>query len=242
MLRSPCRAVPLLGREASQAVPKRKTPRKAAAPRRAQGRPSGDRKAKPERTRKAAPKRAKPAVRAKVKQTVKRAPRAGRKSSSARRKAAPVRRKAAPPPVVSVGDAVVMQVGEVNQIGRYDPRLARADSGAEATEGIVCSIREITTGKLVGKTKGDLTGYVLEVLHQRTFRPQFSSNRNVAGMRGGGADSPARAKLQALLRQIAQANRFVSHASGGLPNEVFGPLLDGWRVIKVRAQMVEVLA
>ncbi len=147
-------------------------------------------------------------------------------------------KRAQAPPVVTVGDAVLLRSGEPNRIGRYDARLAGV---GEATEGLVYSIREIATGKLVGKTKGELEGYVLEVLHQRTFRPQFSSNQNTGGRRGpsDAASNPALVRLRAMLRELAHGNRFVSQASGALSAEAFGPLLDGWRVVKVRAQMVE---
>jgi hypothetical protein len=170
-----------------------------------------------------------------------RAPR-GRRPGQVKARAKPARKAGRPkrPPVVGVGDSVLVRVDEVNpaRAGRDE---ARPPQGGEATEGLVCSIREIATGKLVGKTKGALTEYVLEVLHQRTFKSQFSSSQNTGGRRGPNdvSSNPAWVKLRGLLREMAARSEFVSQASGGLSQQVFGSLLDGWRMVKVRAQMVE---
>jgi len=138
------------------------------------------------------------------------------------------------PSPVAVGDWVLVKSGEGG------PGGLRIEGDSEATEGIVCSVREIATGKLVAKTTDDLGGFLLEVLHHRTFRPQFSSIRNTgapAGLRP--TRSAASGRLRDILRDSATHRRFYSYASGGLPNEVFGALLDGWRVVRVRATSVE---
>jgi hypothetical protein len=115
---------------------------------------------------------------------------------------------------------------------------------AEATEGIVCSIRDIRTGKLVPETKGALTGFVLEILHTQTFRFQFSSERNAPRPAGSEVptDSPLWLKLRTLLREMAGRREFASAGSGALLEEPFASLLDGWRVVKVKAKAVESLA
>jgi hypothetical protein len=138
------------------------------------------------------------------------------------------------PLVVAVGDWVLLR-GDSD--GR--PPGLRTEGDGEATEGIVCSIRQIATGKLVAKTKEEPGGYLLEVLHQRTFRSQFSSSRNAGGPGAQALRGPAWSSLRQILQEAAKQRRFYSYASGRLPNEVFGSLLDGWRVVRVRAAAVE---
>ncbi len=108
----------------------------------------------------------------------------------------------------------------------------------------MCAIRDIRTGKLVAKTRGALSGFVLEILHTQTFRFQFSSERNAAGSVGSEAltDNPLWLKLRALLQEMAARREFASVGPGALLQEPFASLLDGWRVVKVNAEMVEPLA
>jgi len=104
-------------------------------------------------------------------------------------------------------------------------------------EGIVCSIRDIAAGKLVGKTKGPAEGYVFEVLQDRTFSPALSSTRNIGGARPPAevTSNPTWRKVREVLREAAARGQLL----GGAPQELLGSVLDGWRVTKVRAQMVE---
>ncbi|UCC69285.1 MAG: hypothetical protein JSV79_05050 [Armatimonadota bacterium] len=166
--------------------------------------------------------------------------RASRKQS--KRKTAPKRKPRRT--AVAVGDAVRLPPERHNEIRLYDPKLATGARAAEAIEGIVCSIRDIRTGKLVPKTKGDLTGFVLEILHTQTFRAQFSSEKNVAGSSGAGAltDNPLWLNLRAALQETAARRDFASAGSGALLEEPFASFLDGWRVVKVKAEAVEPLA
>lgn len=169
---------------------------------------------------------------------------AARKSASRKRskkKSAPKRQRRQTP--VAVGDGVRLPVETPNLISRYDPKLARGARGAEGIEGIVCSIRDIRTGKLVAKTRGDLTGFVLEILHTQTFGTQYSSERNTAGASGSSApsDSPVWLKLCDLLQELASRRELVSASSGVLSREPFAELLDGWRVVKMKAGAVDPL-
>lgn len=149
----------------------------------------------------------------------------------------PAKRKAKAvvvPLVVAVGDWVLVRADSSGL-----PSGLRTEGDGEAAEGIVCSIREIATGKLVAKTRDEPGGYLLEVLHQQTFRSQFSSSRNAGGPGVQGLRSPAWSKLRQILQDSAKQRRLYSYGSGALPNEVFGSLLDGWRVLRVRAAAVE---
>jgi hypothetical protein len=168
---------------------------------------------------------------------------AGKSASRKRpkKKSAPKRKRRQTP--VAVGDAVRLPAETRNLISRYDPKLARGARGTEGIEGIVCSIRDIRTGKLVAKTRGDLTGFVLEILHTQTFGTQYSSERNTAGASGSGSpsDSPVSLRLRGLLQELASRRELVSASSGVLSQEPFAKLLDGWRVVKMKAEAVDPL-
>ena len=142
---------------------------------------------------------------------------------------------------VVVGDAVRFPGDVRNQMTRYDANVSPDARGSEAVEGVVCSIRNISTGKLVGKTRGDVSGYVLEIVHHQTFRLHYASDLNTGGPRGPDdiRRNPIRARLRELLIAMAAKKQYISAASGGLAQEPLLSLLDGWRVVKVKAERVQ---
>jgi hypothetical protein len=217
---------------APRGKPARPAPvKKTAAPRAKPARPA------PAIVKKTAPVTApKRPVRSKVTAKAKAAVKVRAKAPVARpkRKIPKIKPPPPPPPFVAVGDWISLRPG-AGQLGSL-----ATDQDGEVTQGIICSIREIATGKMVAKSKEDLGRYLLEVLHLRTFRPQFSSNRNVGPASGSQVvKSPAWRRIQEILRNAAKERRFFSYATGGLPNELFGSLLDGWRVVRARAAAVE---
>jgi hypothetical protein len=153
------------------------------------------------------------------------------------------RRPSAALETVAVGDAVRVPADVHNLIGRYDPKAAEERRG-ELIEGIVSSIRQIATGKLVPKTSGDLSGYVLEVVHNQTFRLHYGSERNAGGPRGPDdvRENPVWRKLRDTLRGLAASKKLVSVSGSGMSDESLRSLLDGWRVVKVKAQHVEAMS
>jgi hypothetical protein len=165
------------------------------------------------------------------------------RSRSRSRSRKPTRTRPEPLKVVSVGDAVKIPAEARNLIGRYDAGLAKGGRGTQAIEGIVASIRRVATGELVVATKGDIADYVLEIVHNETFLRPFSSDRNTGGPRGPETlrANAAWNRVGEALRQMAGRKRFVSTASGRFSEEPFESLLDGWRVVKVRASLVEPL-
>lgn len=179
----------------------------------------------------------------KQKKGAKKSKRVTKSKQAAKTKRATKPRALVPPPSVSVGDAVRMPTEASNAFVHYDPRQEISRRGTDAIEGLVCSIREVATGKLVTKTKGSPSGYVLEVLHDRTFHPHFSGNINAGGPRGTTEirENPKWVHIRALLRDMATSKKFVSQASGGLSGEPFVALLDGWQVVKLHADMVELV-
>jgi len=152
------------------------------------------------------------------------------------------RRPSAALSTVAVGDAVRIAADVRNLIGRYDPKAVQERHG-EGIEGIVCSIRQIATGKLVAKTSGDLSGFVLEVVHNQTFRLHYGSDRNTGGPRGPEdvRENPVWQRTRSALRELATSKKFGSLSVGGAPDESLRSLLDGWRVVKVKAQQVEAM-
>jgi hypothetical protein len=168
----------------------------------------------------------------------------------------PKRPRIRPAASIAVADLVTVPGEAHNLIGRYDPRAAGLPRGGALIEGVVCSIREIATGRLVAKTKGPLERYVIELVHDLTFSPQFSSARGSAPLREGALErtgvlsigsgkaptevvkNPMWLRLRSLLRAMAESNQLVSVASGGLAGDSFRQLLDGWRVVKVKAEVL----
>lgn len=142
---------------------------------------------------------------------------------------------------VEIGDVVRFPAEARNLIGRYDPAVARGARAADAIEGIVCSIRSIATGKLIPKTRGDLSGHVLEIMHDQTFQLHYASDRNTGGARGpeNVRENPVWQRVREVLREMASGKQLISAASGGLGQEPLHSLLDGWRVVKVKAEYVE---
>jgi len=169
-------------------------------------------------------------------------PRAGERHGArpiARTKAPAGRRRVQPPPPrqkpIAVGDAVRIPVEAIRGGVRPGWEAAAPGRSGEAVSGIVCSIRSIKSGRLVAKTRGGLEQYVLEVLYGRLRGP--------VGARGGSGErldqDSAWLRVRDVLRKMAARNDLVSQASGGLSGEPLGPLLDGWRVVKVRAELAE---
>jgi len=150
------------------------------------------------------------------------------------------RKAAAPPPVIALGDAVRVPREGRNLIGRYDPRGAYGAPGGGEIAGIVCSIREIATGKLVPKTRGQLTGYVVEVVHNLTFSPQFSSGQNTGGAEGLTelSRNPSWARLRGLLANMASDTATGIRSSEEMAGDIFRQILDGWRIVKVKAELL----
>jgi hypothetical protein len=107
----------------------------------------------------------------------------------------------------------------------------------------VCSVRDIATGKLAVKTRGALEGYMIEILQDRTFLPQFSANKNTGGPKGPAIarENPNWVRVRNSLVEMAGKNELISQSSGGFSSEPFSVLLDGWRVVKLRANLVEVV-
>jgi hypothetical protein len=143
--------------------------------------------------------------------------------------------------LLAPGDIVRLSLKIHNQYAGYDPRLLREEGVGRQIDGIVLSIREIATGKLVPLASGKFSEYVLEIIHNRSFDPTFASLQNAGKVIPGerGRISPLREKVQQLLRQMAKERKLLSISDKTFSASPVGNLLDGCRVIKVRADEVE---
>ncbi len=140
-----------------------------------------------------------------------------------------------------MGDVVRMPSEIVSELEQFGLKRELFGRNVDAVEGIVCSIRDITSGKLLAKTRGALEGFMVEILQDRTFLPQYSANRNSGGPKGTNVvrENPNWLRVRNLLIEMAGRNELMSQASGGFGSETFANLLDGWRVVKLRANLVQ---
>jgi hypothetical protein len=143
--------------------------------------------------------------------------------------------------MLNPGDAVRLSLRIHNQYAGYDPRLLREEGASRQIEGIVLSIREIATGKLVPLATGNFNQYVLEIIHNRSFDPTFASLQNAGKVVPGERNriSPLWQKVQLGLRQMAKERKLISLADGSFSASPINALLDGCRIVKVRADEVE---
>lgn len=145
------------------------------------------------------------------------------------------------PQMLAPGDEVRLPLRIHNRFAGYDPRLLREDAPSRQIEGLVLSIRDIATGQLVPLASGEFSQYVVEVLHNRSFDASFSSVANAGkatmGMRPQNA--PAWAKVKSVLKQLGAERKLVSTADNSINTSPLTELLDGWRVVKVKADQLE---
>ncbi|MBN1460452.1 MAG: hypothetical protein JXA57_13025 [Armatimonadetes bacterium] len=142
---------------------------------------------------------------------------------------------------VSVGDLVRIPPDAYTAIRGYASPGGGEARSAEAIVGVVCSVRNISTGNLVTQTRGDLTGFVLELIHSQTFRPHYGSDRNTGGPRGPEdiRQNPVLNHLRRTLHDLARKGNKINTAGVGFTQEPLKSVLDGWRVVKVKAEVVE---
>jgi len=155
---------------------------------------------------------------------------AQRKSTARRPRTTPV-----------VGDEVRVPAEVHNEFARYGC-LPSAQGAREPVDGLIVSIREISSGEPVKVAAGDPRRYVFDLLHSQTFDPRVSSKSNSQGVVAGRIqDSPAFAQVQRTLRERARKNPPI-RAYDMLSQPPFSDLLDGWRLMRFCSAHVNVLA
>ncbi len=152
-------------------------------------------------------------------------------------KKAPARRRP-----VALGAVVRIPRGLAPTAGGDNLRSPRSSPGQREMRGIVCAIRDVTSGKPVVKTRGDLGKFVLELLHDMTFDREYSSAQNAGGRGPAASEGLGQAweRVRALIQEKVAAAPGPMPAMMMLADEDFRRSLDGWRLIKVRADSVVV--
>lgn len=166
------------------------------------------------------------------------APAASKKIAAAKAKKRP--RVNVQPRMLAPGDEVRVPLRVHNSYPGYDPRSLAEDVPTRAIEGIILSIRDIATGHLVPLATGNFDQYVLEIIHNRSFDAAFGSQQNSSKMPPGSPPqaSPLWNKSCMLIKQLAAERKLISSADGSVYKSPLANLLDGWRIVKVRADQV----
>lgn len=142
----------------------------------------------------------------------------------------------------AIGDYVRLKSRMVNQHQSYLITDPLAGYQREPADGLILSIRDIKTGKYVGKTNGDLLNYVIEIVYDNTFSSRYASTRNAPRTIDRSQATPAWKRLRASLRDLAEKEEFLATSSPDFMRE--GPLakaLDGWKVLKVHSNEISSL-
>ena len=141
---------------------------------------------------------------------------------------------------LTVGDYVRLKSRAANQHQSFQLNHEELSTQFESVDGIVLSIREIATGRLLAATEGGLDGYVIELLNERSFSPRFASQRNAPRGTDHPTAAPAWARLRQALRQAADSGMLYSSSMPTLFTESpLAKLLDGWRVLRIRSNDFE---
>lgn len=139
--------------------------------------------------------------------------------------------------VLAIGDHVRMRSRMSNEHQSYQVTSEMQVAFArEPMDGLVLSIRDISTGKLIRATTGQTDEYVVELLIDNTFNPKMASPRNAPRTAERVTAAPAWRRMRATLRDLAEKGQILSTNDADLQTE--SPLakqLDGWKIIKVRS-------
>jgi hypothetical protein len=139
----------------------------------------------------------------------------------------------------AVGDEVRVPAETRNEFVGYE-HAPSAEGAREPLDGLVVSIREISSGQLLKVAAGDARHYVFDLVRNDTFDPRVSSKRNSQGVIAGRFhDSAVFRELQQALRQHA-GKTAATAAVDMLAQPPFSDMLDGWRLVRVHAARVEV--
>jgi len=157
-----------------------------------------------------------------------------------KKKAAPEPTATPGPPAVAIGDHVRLPAGVENECINYRQET-RAEVRVNPTQGIVLSIRDIKSGQLVAVAAGDTSQYLFELLQDRTFLPGFSSDHNAGKGVTRVGENPAWARLRGALRQKTGRGELANQATTLTHQPPVASVLDGWRMVKVRARALESL-
>lgn len=141
---------------------------------------------------------------------------------------------------LAVGDHVRLKSRAANQHQSFQLTRDELSTQYEPVDGIILSIREIASGRLVAETVGDLDTYVIELLNERTFSVRFASQRNAPRGTDHPTAAPGWTRLRQALRRDAEKGVLYSTALPALfTDSPLAKLLDGWKVLRIRTCDIE---
>jgi len=139
--------------------------------------------------------------------------------------------------IFGIGDHVRLQSRAVNR--HKSSRLAESESATllEPVEGLILTIRDISSGRLVKQATGTLENYVIEIVYDHTFNTRYASLRNAPrASTESPVNMPGWKRLCVALRSAADRDQFYSTTSPTmLTDSPLASLLDGWKVVKIRS-------
>jgi len=145
-------------------------------------------------------------------------------------------------PVLAIGDHIRLKTRAANQHGTYNIEDAQVAYSLEPADGLVLSIRDISSGQLLPTTKGSLDNYVIEMVFDNTFNSKYASTKNAPRSVDRVTATPLWRVIRTTLKETAARGELLSTSTPNFFSE--GPLatkLDGWKVIKVHSMEVTLL-
>ncbi|HEY3417084.1 MAG TPA: hypothetical protein VGM23_09395 [Armatimonadota bacterium] len=139
---------------------------------------------------------------------------------------------------LSIGDHVRLKTVDSNMHKSYmDASMPTAPLHAPL-DGLVLSIRDISTGKLQKQSKGDARNYVIELLVDTTFSPRYASQSNAPRGTERPNLTPGWRRIRAALRENAEKGQLVASTPELFADSALAPLLDGWKVVKIWSDQI----
>ena len=138
-----------------------------------------------------------------------------------------------PKQTLTIGDRVRLKSRMANEYLSMRDANGEMASAREPMEGMVFSIRDVATGRLVAEATGDLTQYVIEIVYDHTFNARYASLRNAPRGSDSIYGTPGWKKMQAALRAAAQKGELFATGMMKAADPTILSLLDGWKVVKI---------
>ncbi|HEX2951760.1 MAG TPA: hypothetical protein VHV83_19670 [Armatimonadota bacterium] len=138
--------------------------------------------------------------------------------------------------VFAVGDHIRLKDRVANSYPAYQITDTQVAFSRVPADGLVLSIREISTGRLVTETTENVDKYIIEVLYDNTFNPRYASSRNAPRTAERATATPAWNRIRHILKGMAEKGELMATGSPTFfTDSPLSKLLDGWKVIKVNS-------
>src|SRR3990170_432790 len=117
-----------------------------------------------------------------------------------------------PKGVLGVGDWVRLPLEAGNEHAGYDPHRFQ-EPPVQPVQGLIASIRQISSGEQVPVAAGELRQYAMEIVHDASFQPGMASLANAAGDSTQGITAnQAWQRVKAELAKRRDQGQLVNHA------------------------------